>query len=249
VRAVETEARRREAQKALAEADSRELTLDPHRAAELEKILPLVQGTRGIMIGGVCREDNRRAIEQTLKLSTLVWEDTNGRESVYDFESLVAHPETRVVFLMIRFMRTGYGRVAELCRKYGKTLVRLPAGYGVNQVIHQLAEQMGGATQPTAAAPTAAPAATAAPAVTGKPAAVAAGQQGSAGSSDFGVGIEPAPSSAAESAPAPASAPESASAEHTSAPESSDGSEPPPSSTGDVPSHADTEAEPAGAVG
>jgi hypothetical protein len=158
VRGIDLEKRRRRAQQELADAQSRETVLDPQRTVELEKVLPLVEGTRAVMIGGLCREDNRKAVIETLKLTDLVWPDTTGRESVYDFEPLIAEPTTKVVFLLIRFMRTGYGRVAELCRKHDKTLVRLPAGYGVNQVIHQLAEQMGGDTPAPAPAPSARPA-------------------------------------------------------------------------------------------
>lgn len=147
IRAIDAELKRRDARRAAADVESKETGLDPQRAAELEKLLPLIRGTKAVIIGGICREENRKAIHETLQFSDVVWPDTTGRESVYDFESLVADQHTKVVFLLIRFMRTGYGRVAELCRTYGKTLVRIPAGYGTNQVIHQLAEQMGGPAQ------------------------------------------------------------------------------------------------------
>ena len=45
--------------------------------------------------------------------------------------------------LAIRWSSHGFGEVKEFCDKYGKPLVRLPAGYNPNQVAFHLLSQVG----------------------------------------------------------------------------------------------------------
>jgi hypothetical protein len=105
------------------------------RAAEL------VQDTAMVMIGGDPRTDSKRSLEEAFRLSELVWVTSNKHQSTVSFEPYVARPDVSVVLLAIRWSSHSFGDVKAYCDRYGKALVRLPAGYGVNQVASQILEQ------------------------------------------------------------------------------------------------------------
>jgi hypothetical protein len=48
-----------------------------------------------------------------------------------------------VVLLAIRWSSHSFGEVKDFCDRYGKLLVRLPAGYNPNQVAVQILQQIG----------------------------------------------------------------------------------------------------------
>jgi len=55
--------------------------------------------------------------------------------------SHIARPEVALVVLAIRWSSHSFGDVKLFCDKYGKPLVRLPAGYNSNQVAAQVLAQ------------------------------------------------------------------------------------------------------------
>ena len=60
------------------------------------------------------------------------------------FESHIARPDVALVILAIRWSSHGFGDVTAYCEKYGKPLVRLPAGYNPSQVAAQVLAQCSG---------------------------------------------------------------------------------------------------------
>jgi hypothetical protein len=107
---------------------------------ELDAVRAIVRGKRCLFIGGICREESRQRLESELQLASLIWPSTNGTESVYRFEADIQ--STDITVILIRFMRTGWGQARELAVKHNKLFVRLPAGYGLRQVVRQFYRQL-----------------------------------------------------------------------------------------------------------
>lgn len=114
-----------------------EFTDDVRRATEL------LRGRAVVLIGGEGRPHAKQALERALGLSELIWL-TGSHSSYTEFEPSVARPDVAVVLLAIRWSSHGFADVKEFCDQYGKPLVRLPAGYGPNQVAYHILSQTSG---------------------------------------------------------------------------------------------------------
>lgn len=115
-------------------------TLSETEQQELQSVREFVAGKRCLFIGGICREESRQKLERELGLAELIWPSTNGTESVYKFEADIQY--TDITVILIRFMRTGWGQARELAVQHNKHFVRLPAGYGLMQVVRQFSRQL-----------------------------------------------------------------------------------------------------------
>jgi hypothetical protein len=114
-------------------------------APEVEKAKELLGGRAIMLIGGERRSDREKALREALGLSEIYWMKTSEQHQPLDqFEPLVAKEDVACVVLMIRWSRHGYGDVKQFCDRHGKPLVRLPGGYGVNQIAKQILDQVGG---------------------------------------------------------------------------------------------------------
>lgn len=111
------------------------------QSVEFESVSEWLEGRTVVLIGGDCRPDRKQAIEQSFRLTELVWVETSHGSSFNRFEKPVARPDVAVVLLAIRWASHGHGDVQEYCDKYGKPLVRLPGGLGVNQIAEQIMRQ------------------------------------------------------------------------------------------------------------
>ncbi len=109
---------------------------------EVEAVRRWVAGGSLVLIGGERRANRAAALEEAFGLSELKWIATRPHESPTGFEPAVARDDVRAVLLAIRWSSHSYGEVRQYCEKYGRPLVRLPAGYGVNQVAAQLVDQL-----------------------------------------------------------------------------------------------------------
>lgn len=118
-------------------AGGAQLTDDVRRAREL------LSGKALVMIGGERRPLAAEALIEALGLSELLWVETREHQTHAVFEAFVAREDVAVVILAIRWSSHGFGEVKEFCDKYGKPLVRLPAGYNPNQVAFHLLSQVG----------------------------------------------------------------------------------------------------------
>ena len=104
----------------------------------------LLHGRSVVLIGGVRRPHAHQALKAAFGLKDLDWVETREHESVTTFEPHVARPDVALVLLAIRWSSHSYGDVKQFCDRYGKPLVRLPAGYGPNQVAAQILSQVSG---------------------------------------------------------------------------------------------------------
>lgn len=118
------------------------------RSAELDEATRLVQGKVVILIGGHERRKSREALKQDLRLAQLRWISSEPHQSISLFEPEIARAETGLVLLAIRWASHSYEGVKEFCKRHGKPFVRLPRGYGSNQVAYEILRQASGQLGP-----------------------------------------------------------------------------------------------------
>ena len=109
--------------------------------AEVARAAKYLAGSDMVVLGGDCRVQSRRAMIAAFGLANLNWVETRAHESIAPFEAAIARENVKVVLLVIRWASHSYGDIKAFCETYGKPLVRLPGGYGINQVAHQICEQ------------------------------------------------------------------------------------------------------------
>lgn len=109
--------------------------------AEVQKVSAFLKGAEIVIIGGDCRHESKRALIRAFGLSDLNWIETRPHETTSQFESAIARSDVKLVLLAIRWSSHSYGDVKKFCDKYDKKLVRLPRGYGVNQVAAEICNQ------------------------------------------------------------------------------------------------------------
>lgn len=128
------------------EADrAEELVEEPHGAldelkAELNAVLGVTKGKRLLILGGTCREENRRKIEEALQLSELVWPSTKPSDPLAKFDTELRHSD--IVALLTRFSRKEWKNAQDICAQTNKPFVHLTTGYGVAQVVRHFYKQI-----------------------------------------------------------------------------------------------------------
>lgn len=108
--------------------------------AEVVKAASLLEGKRAVIIGGIRNEQARESLERDLRLRELRWVTTNEHQSTAPFEPEVARSDLAIV--LVRF--SGHAFVEDvrgMCDRYGKPYVRVPGGYGTNQIAHHVLKQ------------------------------------------------------------------------------------------------------------
>jgi hypothetical protein len=110
---------------------------------QVKEAAKLLEGKSIVLIGGERRLFTQEALRNAFRLKELIWIATREHESIGGFEPYVARADVVVVLLAIRWSSHSYGETKVFCDRYGKPLVRLPAGYNPNQVAHQILEQCG----------------------------------------------------------------------------------------------------------
>jgi hypothetical protein len=111
--------------------------------AEVKAVADLLRDKVMVLIGGVRRPQAYEALKRAFALKDVDWIGTREHESIAGFEPHIARPDVGVVMLAIRWSSHAFGDVRQFCDKYGKPLVRLPAGYNPNQVAMQVLLQCG----------------------------------------------------------------------------------------------------------
>jgi hypothetical protein len=140
----EIERRRRKAEEEEGAEPGRSDRLDdltPELREQRAALLSRTRGKTGVMIGGTCREESRRALQEALELADLRWPDSDPSDPFDRSAREIARAD--IVFLT-RFNRQRSKEAIPLCRDQGKVLIRLPGGYGLNQVIAQAYHQIFG---------------------------------------------------------------------------------------------------------
>lgn len=118
----------------------------------VQKVSALLRDRSIVLIGGDCRPDRKAIIERAFQLRELIWVETTHGTSPSDTESHIARPDAALVVLAIRWVSHGLSDVRRYCELYDKPLVRLPGGYGVNQLAFQIYSQCGDRLHSTDAA-------------------------------------------------------------------------------------------------
>ena len=116
---------------------------DVEATEEVRRVAQWLSGKTLVLIGGVPRLHAREALRRAFGLKEVDWIETEEHESVSRFESHVARPDVAVVLLAIRWASHAFENVKGFCVRYGKPMVRLPAGYNPNQVAAQIFQQCG----------------------------------------------------------------------------------------------------------
>jgi hypothetical protein len=111
---------------------------------DVQDVAKLLKERSLVLIGGDRRGNAHQAIKDAFGLKELIWIETREHESFEGFEPYVARPDVAAVLLAIRWASHSYGEVKDFCDRYGKPLVRLPGGYGLNQVAAQIMAQCSG---------------------------------------------------------------------------------------------------------
>ncbi len=111
---------------------------------QVAEVARLLEGKTVLLIGGMRRPEAQRALESAFGLDELIWFETREHESIDVFEPYVARPKVVLVLLAIRWSSHSYEGVKRFCDDHGKPMVRLPGGYGVNQVAAQIVDQCSG---------------------------------------------------------------------------------------------------------
>ncbi|MCC5787587.1 MAG: hypothetical protein JJU33_12910 [Phycisphaerales bacterium] len=112
------------------------------RSPEAEKAAALLKGKVAVIIGGQCRPRSRDALRDGLNLAELRWIATRPHEPIDNFASQVIRDDVDLVMLAIRWSSHCFENVKALCDAHGKPFVRLPRGYGVNQVASEVLNQV-----------------------------------------------------------------------------------------------------------
>ncbi|MCU0754697.1 MAG: hypothetical protein MUE46_06180 [Xanthomonadales bacterium] len=120
------------------EADATEAPSD-----ERERAAELLAGRTAVMIGGVCRPDKQESLRRELGLRELRWIGTRVHGPLEPLLTAISDPDVGLVLLLIKLSSHSYGELAEPCKRRGIPLVRIPGGWGTNQIAHQILDQAG----------------------------------------------------------------------------------------------------------
>jgi len=101
----------------------------------------LLRGRVVLLIGGERRRETEERLKRIFDLADLRWITTREHQSTADFEPAIARAETALVLLAIRWASHSFEDVADFCARYGKAFVRLPRGYGANQIAREVLRQ------------------------------------------------------------------------------------------------------------
>lgn len=107
---------------------------------ELAAVREVTRGKRLLILGGTCREENRRKLEAALELRELVWPSTKPSDPLARFDTEIRHSD--IVALLTRFSRKEWKNAQDICAREGKKFVHLTTGYGVSQVVRHFYNQI-----------------------------------------------------------------------------------------------------------
>ncbi len=110
-------------------------------ASEVKEVARLLGGRSVVLIGGLRHREAQQTLKRSFGLDSLLWIETKEHQAVETFEPMIARPDVALILLAIRWSSHGFGEVRHLCERHDKPLVRLPGGYGPNQVAAQILAQ------------------------------------------------------------------------------------------------------------
>lgn len=109
-------------------------------SAEVKRAAEALAGKSMFIVGGIRNEPSRRAIERDLGLAEVRWITTNEHQSTAPFEPEVARAD--IVVVLVRFSGHAFvDDLGEMCARYDKPYIRVPAGYNTTQIAHHVLKQ------------------------------------------------------------------------------------------------------------
>ena len=110
-----------------------------------EQVAQLLRGRTMLVVGGDPRIEHVERLRGAFELREVLWPLTSKTNpSVQGLEPYVSRRDVALVLLLIRFIRHGVNwELPDVCARHTKPLVRIPAGYGVEQVAPLILEQAG----------------------------------------------------------------------------------------------------------
>lgn len=103
---------------------------------ELDAVRGTTRASTCVMLGGICREDNRRRIQQALQLEGLAWPTLHAQDDLGQFDQEIA--KAKVVVMLTRYSRKDWHQIAERCAQEGKRFIRVPNRYSPSFVVRAL---------------------------------------------------------------------------------------------------------------
>lgn len=108
---------------------------------EVQAARDLLRDRIVILIGGECRDRERARLERDLGLAELRWLATRPHRSLDPLVEQIQRPEVDLVMVASRWSDHAFADLKPAAEKAGKIFLKLPSGYGTNQVAHQVMEQ------------------------------------------------------------------------------------------------------------
>jgi len=108
---------------------------------EVREVRALLAGRVAILIGGEKRDRERSRLERDLGLSELRWLSTRPHRSIDPLVGEIQRPEVALVLVASRWSDHAFAELKTASEKAGKIFVKLPGGYGTNQVAHHVVNQ------------------------------------------------------------------------------------------------------------
>ncbi|MFM9960160.1 MAG: hypothetical protein ACKV2Q_02930 [Planctomycetaceae bacterium] len=120
-----------------------ETVITKEQPPEVKRVAELLKGRQVVLIGGDKRQAAYQQLKDAFALDELIWVEVKPHQPLAALETPVGRPEVAVVILAIRWCSHSHHLVEATCDRFGKPFVRLPGGYGVNQVASKILSQCG----------------------------------------------------------------------------------------------------------
>ena len=107
----------------------------------MQRAAELLRGRVAVLIGGQDRPAARARLERELGLRAVHWLETRPHRPIAPLAERIAAPDVDLVLVIIRLADHAFSDLARVAAEHGKVFVRLPRGYGVSAVAHEVLRQ------------------------------------------------------------------------------------------------------------
>lgn len=110
-----------------------------------EEVRRVAAGLRGkvvLLIGGQARPFEKERLERDFELAELRWLSTRAHRSIQPLENAIRAADVALVIVAVRWSDHSFASLKQVADEADKPLVRLPRGYGTNQVAHEILGQV-----------------------------------------------------------------------------------------------------------
>ena len=111
----------------------------PPEEQELQAVLKVTRGKKALLLGGTPRQPARARIQEALEFSALEWPEARDGDSRWSAE--IGRADLTLVLIGFATHKVS-GKAQEVGKQKGKTIVLVPHGYGVSQIVRALFEQV-----------------------------------------------------------------------------------------------------------